>query len=659
MPFVQSTARAWGAVMLFVYALYAGPLHADGSVAATPAWPDFLKRSAIENVQISPDGTRLAVAERADDRTFVTIRDTKTLALLLRFDPGDGGEIHTLRWLDDARFLVSANAVVSTYNVAFNDPVMAIVQADGKGRYMVPANFLATIDGDPEHLLVTRCTNWGEGGCFDAVHKVEIGHTRRIGEPIITAPDRDSVLFSDRHGNVRFAASVDNEANTKLHAHVGDAKGWTLINDSETSGAHVWPIGVDSDGASGFVQAEQASGPDAIERYEFATGKRTEVYRHAVSDPIGYIRAFDKVTAIGAYYGATSPRAVIWNTTNPDAQAIAAIVAAFPGRMVGVSSTSADTSKVIVATVGSQDPGTWYLFDRATNKATLLARAKSWLTEASLPGNREVVLTARDGITLYGVLTLPPKGPERGLPMVVMPHGGPYGVYDSAMYDGDAALLASEGYAVLRVNFRGSGGYGREFMQRGVMQWGRAMQDDVTDATQWAIAQGIAAPDRICVFGWSYGGYAALMGGVREPTLYRCIVGGAGPYDLAKLYKWGDIRRSDYGLDYLAKVVGKDEKVLAERSPTQHAASIKVPVLIVHGRLDARVDVAHAERMAKALRKAGADVEFQAYARAGHGLSLDVDKADFYTRLLAFLARHTQPRGVTATQVKQAPVPGK
>lgn len=638
---------------LIVALLAVGVTQATGAQAAETAsppapWQAFLKRATIENVQLSPDGTRLIVAERADDRTFVSIRDVKTLALVNRFDPGDGGEIHTLRWLDDARFLVSANAVRKKYNVAFNEPVMAIIQANGKGRYMVPANFLATIDGDPDHLLVTQCTNWGDGGCFDAVHKVEIGHTNRIGDAIITAPDRDSVLFSDRFGNVRFASSVDEQADTKLHAHVGDEKGWTLINDSEDSGVDVWPIGVDRDGASGFLQAERAEGPDVVERYEFATGKRSDVYRHAFSDPIRFITAFDKLTPIGAYYNATSPQAVIWNRNHPDAQAIASILAAFPGRIVSVTSTSADGNKVIVASVGDRDPGTWYLFDRAANRATPLARAKSWLTEANLPKNREVVFTARDGISLHGVLTLPPKGPEQGLPMVVVPHGGPHGVYDSALYDSEAALLASEGYAVLRVNFRGSGGYGRKFQQSGWMQWGRAMQDDVTDATQWAIAQGIAAPDRICVYGWSYGGYAALMGGVREPTLYRCIVGAAGPYDLAKLYKWGNIRRSDYGLEYLAKVVGKDKNVLAERSPTTHASAIKVPVLLVHGRLDGRVDVAHARRLVKSLREAGVDVQFQEYLKAGHGLNLDEDETDFYTRLLAFLAKNTQPRGGTA-----------
>ena len=272
MAFVHFTARV-GAALLFACTLYPSPSQAQATAAA-PAWQGFLKRSTIERVQISPDGTRLAVAERADDRTFVTIRDAATLALQTRFDPGEGGEVHTLRWIDDARFLVSANAVVKKYNVAFNDPRVAIIRSDGKGRYMVPAGFLATIEGDPDHLLVTRCTRWEDGNCFDAVHKVEIGHTTRMGDPIITAPDRDSVLFSDRFGNVRFAASIDDEENTRLHAHVGDEKGWTLINESEKSGVDAWPIGVDLDGRSGFLRANRPSGPDVIERYDFATSAR-------------------------------------------------------------------------------------------------------------------------------------------------------------------------------------------------------------------------------------------------------------------------------------------------------------------------------------------------------------------------------------------------
>jgi dipeptidyl aminopeptidase/acylaminoacyl peptidase len=642
MGFRECAVRAIAAASLIACTIQAGPAVAQAQQA--PTWQSYLKRATIERVQISPDGKRLAVAERADNATFITVRNAETMAIETQFDPGDGGEIHALRWLDDDRLLVAANAVVKKYNVAFNEPVMAIVARDGKSRYMLPANFLATIDGDAEHLLVTKCTHWGEGGCFDAVHKVEIGHLSRLGESLVTAPDRDSVLFSDRRGNVRFAASVDDKANTKLQALAAQDKPWTVVNDSEKSGVNVWPIGVDASGDFAFVEAERKTGPSVVERYDFATGTRTELYRHANSDTVSFIAAFDGETPIGAYYEPTAPRAVLWNPKHPDAGAIRQILAAFPGRMADITSATRDRNKAIVLTHGDRDPGTWYLFDRAANRATLIARARNWLPETSLPKNREVVFTARDGVPLRGVLTLPPTGQDRGLPMIVIPHGGPHGVYDTSMFDAEAGLLASQGYAVLRVNFRGSGGYGKEFEERGWMQWGRAMQDDVTDATRWAIQQGVADANRICLYGASYGGYAALMGAAREPALYRCVVGYAAPYDLAKMYKWGSIRRSDLGLDYLAKVIGKDEKELAARSPAKLAGSIKVPVFIAHGRLDGRVDVAHSRRMVKALEKAGTEVEFHEYLKAGHGLALEEDELDFYARLLAFVGKHTAPR---------------
>ncbi|KGQ19443.1 Prolyl oligopeptidase family protein [Lysobacter dokdonensis DS-58] len=617
---------------------------ADNATPAAPAWQDYLKRSTIERVQISPDGTRLAVAQRDGDSTVVTIRDAATLATLKRFETGDGGEVERLSWIDDKRILVAVNRVMKKYNVSFSDPTLAIITVDDFSRYVLPANFLATIDGDVEHLLVIQCSNYGEGGCVGAVHKVEIGHTNRMGEKLIDAPDREASLRADRHGHVRFAIGVDDKANSKLHAHKGNDTGWTLVNDSTQTGLHVWPLGVDSAGEFAFLESERESGPSVVERYDFGTGARTEVYRDAVSDVVTTIDAFDGETPLGAYYGPTAPRPVFWNTQHPDAQAIEQIVRAFPGRMIGVTSASRDRSKAIVLASGDRDPGSWYLFDRTTKKAKLIARARSWLPEAQLPKTREVVVQARDGKTLYGVLTLPPDGREKDLPMVVVPHGGPHGVYDSASFDSEAGLLASQGYAVLRVNYRGSGGYGKQFEQAGWRQWGRAMQDDVTDATKWAIGQGIADGKRVCLYGASYGGYAALMGGVREPGLYRCVAGYAAPYDLAKMYKWGSIRRSDLGLDYLEKVLGKDKADLASRSPAQNAAAIKVPVFIAHGRLDARVDVAHSRKMVKALKEAGVDVEFQEYMREGHGLNLDEDERDFYTRLLAFLAKHTTPQ---------------
>lgn len=244
---------------------------------------------------------------------------------------------------------------------------------------------------------------------------------------------------------------------------------------------------------------------------------------------------------------------------------------------------------------------------------------------------------------MHGLLTLPPGSDGKNLPLVVMPHGGPYDVNDTWGFDPEPQILAQHGYAVLQVNFRGSGGYGRAFSDGGVRQWGRAMQDDVSDATRWAIAQGIADGKRICIYGASYGGYAALMGPIREPGLYQCAVGLSGVFDLAKMYKWGSIRRSDYGQQYLKRVLGEDAAELAANSPANLADRIGVPVLLAHGVLDARVDIKHAQLMRRELGKRKQPVEYVEYSSTGHAIRLERHELDFYARLLEFLGRYIGP----------------
>jgi dipeptidyl aminopeptidase/acylaminoacyl peptidase len=251
-------------------------------------------------------------------------------------------------------------------------------------------------------------------------------------------------------------------------------------------------------------------------------------------------------------------------------------------------------------------------------------------------------LTARDGVVLHGYVTRPATpGPH---PLVVMPHGGPHGVRDVWSFDSEAQLLASRGYAVLQVNYRGSGGYGIDFEEMGYRQWGARMQDDVTDATRWAIEQKIGAPNRVCMFGASYGGYAALMGVAREPTLYRCAVGYAGVYDLALMFDSGDIPDSRSGRDYLDLALGSDSAVLRDRSPVNLADKINVPVMLIHGKEDGRADYEHAVRMKSALEREHKAVEWIALRGEGHGVYDDSTRLDVYTSIFKFLDAHLAAR---------------
>lgn len=252
---------------------------------------------------------------------------------------------------------------------------------------------------------------------------------------------------------------------------------------------------------------------------------------------------------------------------------------------------------------------------------------------------RPIDLLARDGLRLHGYVSQANGSAGKPLPMVVMPHGGPFGIRDRWGFNEQVQMLANAGYVVLQVNFRGSGGYGMKFAEAGAQQWGGTMQDDVTDATRWAIAQGIADPKRICVYGGSYGAYAALMGVAKEPGLYRCAIGYVGVYDLPTMHSHGDIQQRGSGETYLREWIG-EPAALGAVSPNRIADRIKVPVFLAAGGEDERTPIEHTKMMEQALRRAGVPVETLYYPNEGHGFYVEANRKEYYTRLLAFLSRH-------------------
>jgi len=313
--------------------------------------------------------------------------------------------------------------------------------------------------------------------------------------------------------------------------------------------------------------------------------------------------------------------------------------AAFKGQDIRITSHTSNGEEVIVFVYSSVNPGEYYLFNAKTNKAEFLFARNSWLNPQLLRPQQAVTITARDGLQLPSYLTLPDDS-GKPAPMVVMVHGGPHGVRDEWGYNADVQFLANRGYAVLQVNFRGSGGFGPSFESKGYGEWGGKMQDDITDATQWAVQQGHADAQRICIFGGSYGGYAALMGVAKEPDLYQCAIGYVGVYDLATMFEKGDIPDQRSGKGYLRKVLGTDEAVLNARSPVHLADNIKAKVLLAHGGNDERVPVAHARMMREALEQAGNPPEWLLYQREGHGFADVEHRIELYKQMEAFLDKN-------------------
>jgi dipeptidyl aminopeptidase/acylaminoacyl peptidase len=321
----------------------------------------------------------------------------------------------------------------------------------------------------------------------------------------------------------------------------------------------------------------------------------------------------------------------------------------FKDAYINFTSETLDLSLAVARVSAPRIPPVFYLVDVKKQKVLQMLPAFPDLKPEDLAPTDPIEVVVRDKMKIRGYLTTPKGSTMKNLPMIVLVHGGPHGPYDRYDFDPEAQLFASRGFAVLQVNFRGSGGRGRDFENAGFGKWGREMEDDITDVVKWAIAYGVADRERIGIYGGSYGGYAALTGVFREPDLFQCAIGFAGVYDLPLMFEKGDIRELDRDVQYLQAAVGTDTEELRRRSPVYNADKIKVPVMLIHGRLDERVPFEHALRMRAALEKVGNPPVWISESGEEHGLGAEPNRVENYEKMLAFFARHLGPAASTSS----------
>jgi dipeptidyl aminopeptidase/acylaminoacyl peptidase len=312
--------------------------------------------------------------------------------------------------------------------------------------------------------------------------------------------------------------------------------------------------------------------------------------------------------------------------------------------IVRFSSFSQDRKRIVITTRGPRNPGAYFLYDAAKDSMNAIGKARPDLPAKELGDMLVVKYPARDGTKIPAYLTMPPGKGDKNLPLVVMPHGGPE-LRDYVDFDPWAQMLASRGFAVLQPNFRGSGGYGKSFTEAGHRQWGRLMQDDITDGVTALVKDGTADPNRVCIVGASYGGYAALAGGAFTPDLYKCVMSISGVSDVIKMIEEDRYHAGSdsYIYDYWKKWVGDPRSADAEQmkaiSPINHAAKFKAPVLLVHGDQDNNVRSSQSIAMQKALKKAGKQVEL-VLVPEGHTFVSIASRKTLLTEMERFVTAH-------------------
>jgi len=609
------------------------------AAATPPSLEQILRPSRHTLVEISPGGRYIGATlrepENNQNRMVLVVIDRATNKPVRILDPEEKAEIGRMWWAGDERLFAQVRWGGDMFQQYFVDPRVIAINVDGSGKRLIDAYILDILDDG--HMLIERCAKETSEGCFNFVQKVDT-LSARSGPRIVDAPAANAWYFTDNAGNVLFATVWDNDDGLQtIWRRRGDA--WERFNEEAKSGIRIALIGTSRDDRQAYLQVEATQGPDRIERMDLASGERTEVMRDPELDPAFIVWSADGRQPIGAAYGLGVPRARFWDPADPDAKLLRGIETAFPEDAVAFANGSRDGRHIVVNVWGDRDPGSYYLLDRDTRKMDLVARAKPWLSPDALARNTPIAFRTRDGLTLHGYLTLPldARAPP---PLVVLPHGGPFEIEDEWSYDEETQILAASGYAVLRINYRGSGGFGRAFERAGYRQWGLKIMDDIIDGTRWAMADGRIDPARVCLWGSSFGGYAALMGVALEPDLYRCAISTAGPTDLTITRRWGDTRRSASGRHYLDEAVGDDEKALYAQSPVSRVDRIRVPVMLVHGRHDKRVSFEHAKAMVAAMEKAGKPMETYFFGDETHGIYGDENRKEYYEHVLAFLRKH-------------------
>lgn len=302
------------------------------------------------------------------------------------------------------------------------------------------------------------------------------------------------------------------------------------------------------------------------------------------------------------------------------------------------------SKRMLVFSYSDRNPGTVYLFDFQSRKLEYLIDSRPWIKPAQMAESRIVKFAARDELPLSALLTLPRGVPAKNLPLLVIVHGGPWVPPYSWRWEPEAQFFASRGYAVIQPNFRGTTGMGLKHLLASFKQWGLAMQDDITDTAQWAVKQGIADPRRMCIYGASYGGYAAVQALVKTPDQFQCAVNYVGVTDLQLFHSvtWSDTSDSDFTKHMVPVMVGdaeRDKAQLRATSPAQNAEKIKAPVFMAYGGEDRRVPLIHGERMRDAMERAGKSYDWMVKTDEGHGYAKLENRVEFYTRVEAFLRK--------------------
>ena len=580
--------------------------------------------------RLSPDGTLLLYLAPVEGKLGVWVRtlggnDDRPIA----YDPAR--PIQLARWQGDGKHVLylqdrggDENFDLFRVNLVGGAPERL---TSGAGTRAVP---LAIDTRFPDEILITL--NERKSSLMD-VHRIRFPS----GEMVLDTENPGDVLLwlADNQLIVRAAIAKTADGGYSIHKRNDEHSEWTVLDKNTFEEGMPRLIAFSPGNELLYAVTAKGSETNRLVQYELASGLCTTLFEHPTFD-VSTVYIDPSSREIGAI--AVLEQKLVWTPLNQTVvKAFGRVTELVLGEVAAIAG-SADGNTLLFRCQTDTMPAEYHLYNSETNSVSLLFQSSPKLLDFMLAPMRPIAFAARDGLTIDGYLTLPTDVEAKSLPMVLLVHGGPW-YRDRWGFDPTVQWLANRGYAVLQVNFRGSTGYGKAFLNAGNRQWAGAMRTDLLDAREWAISEGLADPRRCAILGGSYGGYAVLTTLAWSPDSFRCGIDIVGPSDLTTFMEsippyWEPMRKMFY------ERVGEDVDFLKAQSPLYRVSSIKAPLMIVQGANDPRVKQRESDQMVEALRAQGNEVVYLIFENEGHGMAHQENAQHFARVAEQFLARH-------------------
>lgn len=624
---------------------------------AMPPPEAFGSLPVVEMGRLSPDGTHLAVIHALGGRRVITIYDLNSPNATLTHSVGieDSNAVDVFWPNNDRVVCVFAASLTSKFTHKTYSSERAIsVTPDGQNAVLLMGETGILTDniggsgivdfdpGDPDHLYMVAFESNGEmnGGAtmrFDAyslnLFRVSISTG---GAELVDHGNPHTTQFILAPGG-RVLGRVDQDEDLRDHVIFA---GKEVASYDARGGAEVDFAGMTADAAPSLVVSSRAvNGTEGLYAWTSNNTVGQALFSNANYDITSAIQDERTQRIIGATYIDDMIHHVYFDPRMQHIQSV--MEKAFPGQNVTIQSVDAAFDKFVIYTEGPKNPPVLSLYTTSNGQVNIIDTAYPSLAPADLGEVKPYPYKARDGLDIHAYLTLPPGRDPHNLPTVILPHGGPED-RDYLGFDWWAQFLASRGYAVLQPNFRGSAGYGWDFVKAGDGEWASKVQFDVQDGVKKLIADGIADPKRICIVGGSYGGYMALAGATFSPDLYACAVSYAGVSDISRLLYTGNTFETE-DISIMERRLGaqrSDTSAIDAQSPAKHAAQVRIPILLIHSNKDTTVPIEQSEIERDALKSAGKPVEFVELDGDDHHLAFAATRIQFLKEMERFLAAH-------------------